>query len=431
MKKFKELIFKVLYFPPIFKTLKALVFPLYYPRVAICKYNYIRTLRRIRSRAKGRKLRVLFLVGEPAKWKCQLLYEKMAASDDFEPVVGLTAWNTQSAYFCTEEQLEERHREAEMFFDRLGDRCVRTYKNFPRRGIKLAKFNPDVVFYSEPWLPIKMQTPERTSATSICCFVPYFVPSTGATSIICEEDVHRFCHTYFTLSDSWSEYYARKLGCIRNVQQFVGTGLPALDYFAMGAGQISEKTVIYAPHHSIPNPQNTIPWNISTFDWSGRAVLDYAKNHPEFRWVFKPHPLLKNEVVSAGFMTQVEIDSYFDEWARFATVCLDGDYQKMFIESFAMITDCGSFLSEYGATGKPLIRLVRTTKRSFPPLPTNLLESYYQVRNLDEMYAAFRLVLEEGKDPKKDERQIAERKAGLTDSHASDNIMAYLRRLLK
>ena len=430
MKILKDIFFKLLYAPPIFRTIKTILYPLIYPRVFLCKLRYSRTLYRIKSIPGNKKLRVLFLVGEPAKWKCQKLYEAMESSKDFDPIVGLTAWNSQSAHVCTEEELEQQHKKAEAFFHTLGDKVTRTYTNFPRKGIPLNELKPDIIFYSEPWLPIKFQTPERMSGTAVCCYIPYFVPSTGDTSIICEADVHRFCHTYFTLSDSWSELYSSKFTKFNNVQQFVGTGLPALDYFSANTGTASESNVvIYAPHHSIPNPNNTIPWNISTFDWSGRPILEYAKKHPEIKWVFKPHPLLKHEVVDAGFMSQDEIDAYYREWNEIGTVCLSGDYQDLFINSTAMITDCGSFLSEYGASGHPLIRLVRTTSRQFPPLPNGMLDTYYQVRNLNEMFDAFRTVLENKEDPKRDARIAAVKSAGLMGVNASANIVRYLTKL--
>lgn len=421
---------KILYNPVVFHTAKTLLRPLVFPRVLLCRQKYKRTLHRLRSAPKREKLLVMFLVGEPAKWKCQALYKAMEASELFDPIVGLTAWNSQSEYFCTETELEKQHKLAEEFFNRLGDRHVRTYSNFPRKGLRLRSFKPDIVFYSEPWLPIANQTPEKTAGDALCCFVPYFVPSTGDAKIVCMEDVHRFCHTYFTLSESWSEHYRSNFNSLNSVQTFVGTGLPALDLFSdIDKAAANGNMVIYAPHHSIPNPKNTIPWNISTFDWSGRPILEYAKKHPEFKWIFKPHPLLRREVVDAGLMSKDEIDRYYEEWSTIGEICLDGDYQSRFTESIAMVTDCGSFLSEYGATGHPLIRLIRTTNRQFPPPPGGLLDSFYQVRNLDELSSVFLQVLEKREDPMHDIRIEAVKRAGLAERNASANIIAYLARL--
>lgn len=422
-----DIVHRILYTPIVFRILKCLVHPLLYPRVLLCRWHYTRTISRIRTIAKTRPLRVLFLVGEPAKWKCQALYEAMQKNKFFDPVIGLTAWNSQSSYFCSENDLEKQHAAAKSFFVRLGDKCIRTYTNFPRKGIPLSKLHPDIVFFSEPWLPIKTQTPEKTANAALCCFIPYFVPSTGNTSIVCEEDVHRYCHTHFTLSDTWSEYYSNRFTWLNNVQRFVGTGLPALDYFSPQKNDARQSNmIIYAPHHSIPNPKNTIPWNISTFDWSGRPILEYAKKHPEFDWVFKPHPLLKHEVTESGFMSETEINNYYEEWSKIGIVCQDGDYQGLFINSFAMITDCGSFLSEYGATGHPLIRLIRNTTKTFPPPPGDLLDSYYKVRNLDEMRSTFINILENRSDPMKETRIAAVKKAGLINPNSSERIIRYL-----
>ena len=48
------------------------------------------TIERIRTTSKNQKIRVGFLVSENQKWNCQSIYEEMAASIDFEPVILIT-----------------------------------------------------------------------------------------------------------------------------------------------------------------------------------------------------------------------------------------------------------------------------------------------------------------------------------------------------
>ena len=58
-----------------------------------------------------------------------------------------------------------------------------------------------------------------------------------------------------------------------------------------------------------------------------------------------------------------------------------------------MITDCGSFLTEFAATGQPIIRLVNPeNKQPYPPL----YDTYYNMHNNDELKATLRKVLEKG-----------------------------------
>ena len=131
-------------------------------------------------------------------------------------------------------------------------------------------------------------------------------------------------------------------------------------------------------------------------------------------------------------MTQEEVDAYYAEWERIGTACYDSDYQELFMESCAIITDSGSFMTEAGATGRPVIRLI-SPANTLTPLPPSkkVYDTYYEVRTLPEMYDVFRTVIEEGKDPKREMRLAAVEESGISSTDASKFIVNYLRRLLR
>ena len=404
-------------------------------RILHCRRNHARVLRRIRAKPKGEKIRVLFLVGEPAKWKCQKLYEAMRDSGVFEPVVGLTAWNGQSqASFPRDEDLDEFHKRAECFFDSLGDAHVRTYALHPRRGIDLADFSPDLVFYSEPWDPIRCQLSEPVSEFALPLFIPYFTPSHGDVNWESRLELHRFLYAYIVLNDSWAKVYRKGLHSWTFATTFIGLGHPALDFFSAPAPDPGSG-VIYAPHYSFPAPSSACPrryvYPFSTFDRTGQEILSYAQSHPELGWVFKPHPLLRGYLVESGLWTKEKTNDYYAAWERLGKICYDGDYQNLFRESRVLVTDCCSFLTEYGATGKPIIHLLREDTGVVPLPPSKFVfDTYYQVNNSKEMLATFKTVLEDGLDPRRNERLAAVRKAQIAGMNASANIVAYLRQLL-
>lgn len=399
-------------------------------RVFACKHRYAKVLRRIRRKPNGEKIRVLFVVCEVAKYKCQKLFEEMQDSGVFEPILALSAWNQQS--LLSDAQLDVVFDDAEKFFDALGDRCVRTVKTHPRTCSDLSEFKPDIVFYSEPWAPCGMQSSEFVSRFALTCFVPYYVPNYGDFVVESQQPLHRFLYKYFTLP-FWAGYFRRKSRWWDHASEFVPSGHPALDFFSRQRGRKPVKNyIVFAPHHSIKHPKSTMPWFLSTFDWTGRPILEYAKQHPEQHWVFKPHPILRKEVVVAGMMTQEEVDAYYAEWERIGTACYDSDYQELFMESCAIITDSGSFMTEAGATGRPVIRLI-SPANTLTPLPPSkkVYDTYYEVRTLPEMYDVFRTVIEEGKDPKREMRLAAVEESGISSTDASKFIVNYLRRLLR
>ena len=160
-------------------------------------------------------------------------------------------------------------------------------------------------------------------------------------------------------------------------------------------------------------------------------ILEYAKRHPEIDWVFKPHPLLREKIVLTGFMSRTEMDAYYAEWARIGTVCSSGDYQMLFMDSSLMLTDSGSFLAEYAATGHPLIHLWCPENNVVIPRPTQLLmDAFYRVSTPEELEKTLKLVVEERQDPKREERLRVVKELGLCDNDAAKNMVAYFEDLL-
>ena len=233
---------------------------------------------------------------------------------------------------------------------------------------------------------------------------------------------------YFCLGNSWANLYRRSLFLTCHSCRFAATGHPALDWFNHESDrQPKEGFVIYAPHFSFPHPLQGEFYTIGTFDWNGLQILEYAEAHPEIKWVFKPHPILRGLLSKFGIMSREEVDDYYDRWERIGIACYDADYQELFLESRVMITDSGSFLPEYGSTGRPVIRLICAKNKHIPPRAArDVYDTYYNVRNLDEMYSTFKMVIEEKCDPNREKRLEAVRAAGLNGCNASANIINYL-----
>lgn len=390
-----------------------------------CAWRYRKLLAAAKRKPRGEKIRVLFIVSEIAKWKEQSIYELMERSGEFEPIVGLSAWNKQSG--LTPAELDAVHTRAEAFFDRMGCRHVRTItiENGAKVFHDLSEFKPDIVFYTEQWTPCSKQDPATVSHFALTCFLPYYVPDFGIMRIDCHQPVERFSTFYFCLGKSWAKSYRRNMWLTSHCAQYVVTGHPALDEFNRQSDRRpKENYVIYAPHFSFPHPTQDDFYTIGTFDWNGLPILEYAEQHPEIKWVFKPHPILFGMLSKTGLMSQDEVSAYYARWAKIAVTSFDADYQDLFLESRVMITDSGSFLPEYGSTGRPVIRLICAQNKHVPPRAAkDVYDTYYNVRNLDEMYAALKLVIEDGQDPNREQRLAAVRAAGLTESDASGNIV--------
>ncbi len=404
--------------PSLYRRLSALKLAL---RVQLARLWHGRVRARIRAKVRrGEKIRVVFLVSEVAKWKTQSLFDLMKADPHYEPVMAIFRrdWSDRDS----EDKVLADIRVAKAYYEGKGNPCEIVYSPEDPFVPQLAKLKPDIVFYQQSWVSNGIRDVCRYALPA---YVPYYVVNYGEPGIGCKMVFHRFLAYYFHLNSDWAEIAKECAPALFYSGRHIATGHTSLDYLHLNAPPPPKRPcVIYAPHFSfiLPNHDNLL--GISTFPWSGLPILDYAKAHPDLNWVFRPHPHLRDELVRSGLMTEGERDRYFAEWGRIARVSTDSDYQSLFAESTAMVTDCGSFLVEYGATGKPLIHLISSTAKVRPMRPAQeLFAAYYEVRDLNEMFASFKVVLENGKDPKKAVRQRAVAAYNLAGVFAAGNIM--------
>lgn len=184
--------------------------------------------------------------------------------------------------------------------------------------------------------------------------------------------------------------------------------------------------VIYAPHFSIMHPAVKNKFYYSTFNYNGQQILEFAKKHPEIRWVFKPHPNLIESLKKMN-VTQNTIADYWQQWREIGIICETSDYYKLFLESDVMITDCASFLTEYFVTGKPLIHLINPVSINWPiQAMCPMFDTFYKVHDNKELVEVFEKIIIKNIDDNFCLRQKALSKLNFSNQYAAENIMSDL-----
>lgn len=387
--------------------------------------NYKKIINRLKKQLKYRKIKVIFLINEESKWKVQSLYDLMLKSEIFEPIVALTIADIQNE-LSSQERIEYLKNLHNVFLQK-GIDSVYAYDFELNTQINLDKFKPDIVFYQQPWGLAEIQSPQVTGKYALTCYIPYYVPNYGILSMECKW-FHKFLFRYYVLNKDWEDIIKDYSPEFEN--NTFGIGHTMLDNFYLNNSDvINEQYVIYAPHWSICHENNWNKENYSTFDWSGELVLDYAKKHPEIKWVFKPHPTLKVALKRTGW-TDEQVQTYYNEWAQVGLVCDSSNYIQLFKQSKAMITDCASFLVEYFCTGKPVVHLISEYCKQIPPLPTQkIFNTFYKVRSEEYLSQTLDNLLIKNIDNKKDERLAVLNDLHLTDNYAAKNIIKNLEEL--
>lgn len=392
--------------------------------------RYPKIISSIRNNNEG-KMKVVFLVNENSKWKTQSLYDAFLHSENYEPVIALTIADTQKKLPAEEKVkcLEENYK----FFSERGMNCIYAWNTKTDRAVNLKDFNPQIVFYQQPWYLPKIQMPDAVSKFALTCYVPYFVPNYGILNMD-YFDFHKFLFRNYVLNNDWEKIYKEYAG------EDYGDNIRAIGHTMLDGIYLNKEEdnndtdkkkkedepdyVIYAPHWSIPYPGNENDENYGTFLWNYKLILNYAQNHPEFNWIFKPHPTLKLALQRTGLFTQSDIENYYNEWEKIATPCYSSNYMDIFLKSKVLITDCGSFLIEYFCTGKPVVHLVSDKCQVVPPLPSRkIFDTFYKVRNAGEFYNSLDTLLRKNNDYKKEERLKVLKELNLENCYAAKNIL--------
>lgn len=378
--------------------------------------NHSKVVRALMAEIGGRRLRAAFLVSDSSKWSCQSLFEEMERGGTFEPIVLVTADYEGRPH---DGRTTDKVARTLDFFQGRGMRSALAYDTAKKAYLGLRGFRPDLVFHQQPWYLHSSQSPLSVSRYALDCYVPYSIAGTS-------EAVHEYPATFlyglwrhFLLSDLLKREYESWM--TENKESLVVTGHPKLDAYRERARN-DQHYIIYAPHFSLKGS----PLHLSTFDWSGRLLLDYARSHRQLRWLFKPHPKLREELASSGEMTEAQAEEYYEGWAEVGTVYEDGDYFGAFQRSDALITDSSSFLSEYLPTGNPVIHML--PEGMTPQNPVSRISSahYYKARDARQLESLLEDVIVRGNDPLREERARDVAVLNLGEVPASRRIINYI-----
>ena len=146
-------------------------------------------------------------------------------------------------------------------------------------------------------------------------------------------------------------------------------GHPRFDYLFQEFGnpvphEVSEfidgrLAVLWNSHFSFSHSHSQSS-NFSTFDLIGPELFQYAKaNRDWLCLVWRPHPGLIPALVRDKVMSRDKIACLRSELAGIGVLLDDtSDHAVSFSASDALLTDVGSFLLEYMATGKPMLTLI-------------------------------------------------------------------------
>lgn len=362
---------------------------------------------------KQEKINVAFYLYDETKWKCQSLYDLLKKDNRFNPKILFTKNSAKDLNNPSYQEPKDIIKDYELLKSK-GLNVELAYDFKKNKHIPFECFKPDIIIYQHPWYVETSQGPVVCSNFALTYYIPYYFPTTTA-AIDYHLRFHQYIEKYCVFDEITKETYKKKMP--NKAKNVIVTGQPFLDYYKTNQNKDS-KYIIYAPHWTICNQGISY----GTFEWNGKFMLEYAKQHKNQKWIFKPHPLLKKTLVDKKVMTENEANEYYNSWDEIGLKYEKGEYLDLFLQSKMLITDCSSFLGEYFFTGKPVIHLISQNATPYNETINQIIKYYYKAQNLENLKSLLDNI--EQNDWMEKERKEALNKLNAAQKNAAENILS-------
>lgn len=238
------------------------------------------------------------------------------------------------------------------------------------------------------------------------CFIPYYgFPASKDNYFAGFEADPAFLQyvDYWFAESKWMGNVTKRklrLSSFAERKRIVYTYGPArIDLYPYEEFSGSIKTVLWNPRWTTPTNRENVQ---SFFLLYKDRILDFAEKHKDIEFIIRPHPLLLENFLKTGYITQKEVDDYLLRVKSLPNVTMDllPSYEESLRKADVMLAEFSSLVAEYAVQGRPVIFLgERKDTNDVGPLP----KSFYFLNGWDDV-AKCLLSLKEEHDPLKNQR---------------------------
>ena len=363
------------------------------------------------------KLRIGFIVQLYALFdKQQALYELVRDREDCEAFLFVVPEDRWSDFSVPNDYTDNR------FLEHYPE-AIRAHRE-DGSLISLEDYGLDYLFYPRPYdehLPESFRSSNMMKYVK-CCYITYTV---ALSSAFYGSTVHNhfYCNMYccFLENPYMKEQLIRETpyNYKHGLQRIEAVGYPPFDIFLGMQGKPAD-AVTWAPRWSFdPDTGRSHFFDYKDF------FLKIAKGG-ERPYVFRPHPLLFQEVVDQQLMSQEELDAYLSALTKEGVVIdTKSSIHEALQNTAILIVDYSSIIVEFFMTGRPIIYCDAGFENN--ETLNEILEHEYVARSEEELACLYRMLLS-GEDPKYEAR-----KAYIRDTYGdgSDSAEAILKVLME
>lgn len=299
------------------------------------------------------------------------------------------------------------------FINNYPDDCIKAF-NADGSLIKIQDYEFDYIFFSRPYdsyLPDGLRS-SCVARYAKCCYIPYgYSGSDNFNSMI--TDVSFFGNMYFIFPESpymesvFLNYKCYKKNSEKSIQKIKCLGYPSLAQFLKAELGETEKTVLWTPRWSYAPKIGG-----SHFIEFKDEFLELTEKYPDYKFIFRPHPLMFQELIKTGKMTKSQVDEFLEKLKSSSVIYDKGTpiYESI-AKSAIIISDYSSIVINMALAEKPVIYFPGEVYSNGDY--KQLSDGFYVVNSTQELVTAFEKLISGDDSLKEKRKQIKEKYADL------------------
>lgn len=373
-----------------------------------------------------KKIRVGFLIIIDSVFPSRPLYEKMLHDDIFEPFIIIIPdiiRGEKNMFFQMEKaytNLSKKYKNVKLSYDKLNNIFIDFSDSMDMVCSANSYDSMTDKLYGMQYLFLKNILPFYIT------YGWYGLFNFNLSTV--KNEFHNYVWKIFLESDITK-------AVISNEMYNLGTNLNVSGYCKMDS--ISKvkyvprvrKRIIISPHHTL---LEDLQFSISNFLQYSDFFVELPKQYSNIDFIFRPHPLWLVVLKKPDVWGEDKTQEYLQVLTKNPNVIYDSndEYFDLFVNSDALIHDCGSFQAEYMYTDHPQCYLVKN-ENVFSVLGKEILDHTYKAYSQQDILDFIDNVVIKGNDVMKNDRiNFANKHIRVNYPFASSKIIEILKKEL-
>ena len=301
----------------------------------------------------------------------------------------------------------------------------------------IDELKPKILFYSRPYdhyLPKDIRT-KKTVHKALLAYIPYYFHQLSIDDGLLEKRFANRISFFFADQKETANQYINlsKKGINQKILNCLEFGYPVFDSLESFKKGFNPKDSAFTKNRNAIKVIWTPRWEfegtngVSNFPKYSKYLFDTLINNDKYSFVFRPHPLMFNNFISNGIMSNEEKEALIERLEKSNNSVYDhsGNYLSTFLDCDFLISDSSSIIFEYASLNKPLLYCDSGDNDNCCEYWHKIMEANYFIKDEDELIECIENVTNKNDDKINLRKQLAD-KVIKTHVGASDRIANYI-----